>query len=183
VIGLKAKKARQMLRGYRQLKKAGALGRPMEAQIGLVERPLGIPPEKISRHLFGAATAKANEAVRDFLIARLGNFSLNQSLLISLGHYNGAVVHPLSPAWREALRSLGWRVAGVRCALLWQGFLFLCWGYGILQLARSLGLGIASGFGRRANLEGRYVYFHGLTRNELPQNPRKKPRGGQKNWS
>jgi polysaccharide biosynthesis PFTS motif protein len=169
VIGLKAKKARQMLRGYRQLKQACALGRPMEAQIALVERPLGIPPEKISRHLFGAATAKANEAVRDFLIARLGYISLNQSLLISLGQPNGAVVHPLPPAWREVLRSLGWKVAEGRCALLWRGFLFLCWGYGVVQLARYLGLGLASWFCRRKQIESPYVFFSGLTRNELPQ--------------
>lgn len=158
-----------MLRGYRRLKQAGALGRPMEAQIVLVEKALGIPPEKVSRHLFGAATANANEAIRDFLIARLGNFSLNQSLLTSLGQPNGAVVHPLPPAWREVLRSLGWNVAEARCALLWQGFLFLCWGYGILQLARSLGLGIAYRFCRRKKNESPCVYFAGLTRNELPQ--------------
>jgi polysaccharide biosynthesis PFTS motif protein len=169
MIGLKAKKVRQMLRGYRRLKQAGALGRPMEAQIALVEKPLGIAPEKISRHLFGAASAKANEAIRDFLIARLGYISLNQSLLISLGQPNGAVVHPLPPAWREVLRSLGWRVAEARCALLWWGFLFLCWGYGVVQLARYLGLGLASWFCRRKQIESPYVFFSGLTRNELPQ--------------
>ena len=66
----------------------------METQIALVEMPLGIPKSKISKHLFGAVTEKANDAIRDFLIARVGQYSLNKSFLVSLGKEKGQIVHP-----------------------------------------------------------------------------------------
>ena len=141
----------------------------MDTQIALVEMPLGISKSKISRHLFGAATDKANEAIRDFLVIRVGMYSLNKSLLISLGKKNGRMVHPLPEIWRGKIRSLGWRVSEIKSALMWQGFLFLCFGYGGFLLTKKVFLGITTSFSKIPDNPGRSVYFAGLTKNNLPQ--------------
>ena len=141
----------------------------MDTQIALVEMPLGISKSKISRHLFGAATDKANDAIRDFLITRVGQHSLNKSLLASLGKTKGRVVHPLPEIWRGKIRSLGWKVFEIKSALMWQGFLFLCFGYGGFLLTKNLLLGIRTSFRKIPDNPERSVYFAGLTKNNLPQ--------------
>ena len=141
----------------------------METQIDLVEMPLGIPKSKVSKHLFGAATEKANDAIRDFLIARVGQYSLNKSSLVSLEKEKGQIVHPLPKIWREKIRSLGWRVSEIKSALMWQGFLFLCFGYGGFLLTKTSLLGILTSFRKIEDNPQRSVYFAGLTKSNLPQ--------------
>jgi polysaccharide biosynthesis PFTS motif protein len=158
-----------MLRGYIRLKRGSSLGRIMETQIALVEMPLGISKSKISRHLFGAATDKANEAIRDFLITRVGQYSLNKSLLESLGENKGQAIHPLPKIWRGKIRSLGWNVSEIRSALIWQGFLFLCFGHGGFLLTKNLLLGIKTSFRKIPDNPDRSVYFAGLTKKIFPQ--------------
>jgi polysaccharide biosynthesis PFTS motif protein len=158
-----------MMRGYRTLRIDNSLPRIMDTLIALVEMPLGIPNSKVSKHLFGAATEKANEATRDFLIERVGQYSLNKSLLVSLGKKKGKIVHPLPKIWREKIRSLGWRVSEIKSALMWQGFLFLCFGYGGFLLTKNLLLGIITSFRKIADNPERSVYFAGLTKYNLPQ--------------
>jgi polysaccharide biosynthesis PFTS motif protein len=158
-----------MMRGYRLLKARNQLSCIMDTQIALVEMPLGISKSKISRHLFGAATDKANEAIRDFLVIRVGMYSLNKSLLISLGKKKDRIVHPLPEIWRGKIRSLGWRVSEIKSALMWQGFLSLCFGYGGFLLTKNLLLGIITSFRKIPDNPVRSVYFAGLTKNNLPQ--------------
>jgi len=158
-----------MMRGYRLLKARNKLARIMETQIALVEMPLGISQRKISKFLFGAATNKANEAIRDFLIIIVGMYSLNKSLLVSIGKKKGQIVHPLPKIWRERIRSLGWRVSEIKSVLMWQGFLFLCFGYGGFLLTKKLLLGTIPSFRKIPENTERSVYFAGLTKNNLPQ--------------
>ena len=141
----------------------------MDTQIALVEMPLGISKSKISRHLFGAATDKANEAIRDFLVIRVGMYSLNKSLLVSLGKKKDRIVHPLPEIWRGKIRSLGWKVSEIKSALMWQGFLFLCFGYGGFLLIKNLFLNISTSLCEIPKNPGKSVYFAGLTRNNFPQ--------------
>jgi len=158
-----------MMRGYRVLRVNNLLQRIMDAQIALVEMPLGIPESKISRHLFGSTAKKANEAIRDFLITRVGHYSLNKSLLSSLGKKKGHVVHPLPKIWRRKIQSLGWQVSEIKSALVWHGFLFLCFSYGIFLLGKNILKGFYSSFLPGQKVLGKYVCFSGLTKNNLPQ--------------
>ena len=163
------KRIRRMLRGYIRLKRGNSLERIMETQIALVEMPLGISQSKISKFLFGASTEKANEAIRDFLITRVGQYSLNKSLLESLGENKGQAIHPLPKIWREKIQSLGWEVSKIRSAVIWQGFLFLCFSYGGFLLAKSLLRGFWASILPNPISPGKHVYFSGLTKNNLPQ--------------
>ena len=158
-----------MMRGYRLLRANKQLARIMDAQIALVEMQLGIPSSKVSKHLFGAATEKANEAIRDFLVIRVGMYSLNKSLLVSLGKKKDRIVHPLPEIWRGKIRSLGWRVSEIKSALMWQGFLFLYFGYGGFLLTKNLLLGIITSFRKIPDNPERSIYFAGLTKKNLPQ--------------
>ena len=158
-----------MLRGYIRLKRGNSLERIMETQIALVEMPLGISQSKISKFLFGASTEKANEAIRDFLITRVGQYSLNKSLLESLGENKGQAIHPLPKIWREKIQSLGWEVSKIRSAVIWQGFLFLYFGYGGFLLTKNLLLGIITSFRKIPDNPERSIYFAGLTKKNLPQ--------------
>ncbi|NDC23299.1 MAG: polysaccharide biosynthesis PFTS motif protein [Proteobacteria bacterium] len=165
----KFRKIRRMLRGYSHLKKTNQLDKIMEAQIALIREELKIPNSKISKNLFGASSPNANQAIRDFLITRVGHYSLNKNLLASLGKKNGKVVHPLPPQWRNLLRSMGWNVSEMGSAIFWQGYLFLCLGYGVLLGTQKFLLGILSSFApKRAKFEA-LVCFHGLTINEMPR--------------
>ena len=163
------RKLSAMMRGYRMLRTNNSLPRLMETQIALVEMPLGIPKSKVSKHLFGASTEQANEAIRDFLITRVGQYSLNKSLLVSLGKKKSRIIHPLPQIWREKIRSLGWNVSEIKSALMWQGFLFLCYGYGGFLLTKNLLLGIITSFRKIPDNPERSVYFAGLTKKNLPQ--------------
>jgi polysaccharide biosynthesis PFTS motif protein len=163
------RKLSAMMRGYRLLKARNKLARIMETQIALVEMPLGISQRKISKFLFGAATDQANEAIRDFLAIRVGMYSLNKSLLVSIGKKKGQIVHPLPKIWRERIRSLGWRVSEIKSVLMWQGFLFLCFGYGGFLLTKKLLLGTIPSFRKIPENTERSVYFAGLTKNNLQQ--------------
>ena len=158
-----------MMRGYRVLRANNLLPRIMDAQIALVEMPLGIPEGKISSYLFGSAADKANEAIRDFLITRVGQYSLNKSLLISMGQKEGWIVYPLPGIWRKKIRSLGWRISEIKSALMWQGFLFFCFFYGAFLLTKNLLLGVIYSFHKKPNNPEKSVYFEGLTENNLPQ--------------
>lgn len=162
-------KLRLMLRGFSKLKKNGQLGRIMDAQIELVETPLLIPPNHLPKIIFGAAFEKANEVVRDFLISRVALYPLNKKLLVSLGKENGQVVHPLPKKWRHILKSLGWKVSDVKCEILWRGFTLLCLGYGLFLFIKNLSQSLNSVFKAKYAKKGKYVYFAGLTKNELPQ--------------
>jgi len=157
-----------MMRGYRLLRACNKLPRIMDTQIALVEMPLGISNSKVSKYLFGAATEKANEVIRDFLITRVGEHSLNKSLLVSLGKKKGQIVHPLPKIWRGKIRSLGWNVSEIKSAMMWQGFLFLCFGYGVCLFATKILQGFLSYSLSKQEMKGRHVYFNRLTAKELP---------------
>ena len=158
-----------MMRGYRVLRANNLLPRIMDAQIALVEMPLGIPEGKIPSYLFGSAADKANEAIRDFLITRVGQYSLNKSLLISMGQKEGWIVYPLPGIWRKKIRSLGWRISEIKSALMWQGFLFFCFFYGAFLLTKNLLLAVIFSLRKKPNNPEKSVYFEGLTENNFPQ--------------
>lgn len=158
-----------MLRGYAKLQKNGQLDRIMDVQIALVESSFSIQLSQISKNLFGAALDRANEATRDFLISRVALYSLNKSLLQSLGKKNGRVVHPLPRQWRNILISLDWDVDFLKSKIHWIGFLACCMGYGIFLLTKNLFFGLVLLFFPRQKPSGKHIYFADLSKNELPQ--------------
>lgn len=168
------KKIRLMMRGYANLKKTGQLGRIMDAQIALVETPLEIPRDQMSKTIFGAAFEKGNEAVREILFSRVGLYSLNKALLVSKGKKNGQVVHPLPKKYRDNLHLLGWQVSDEKCEFLWRGFTLICLGHGIFLLIKQIILGLYLLLNPNATTHKKYVYFAGLTKMKYPMGKKAK---------
>lgn len=158
-----------MMRGYRILRTNKQLPRIMDTKISLTNHVLDIPLNKTSRFIFGAGILNAELTVRQFLLVRSGGFSLNAALLKSLGNGEKPIAFHLPPIWRKILASHGFTVSQFRSAMVWQGFLVACLGYGVIQILKNSINGFKSLFVKNKKVLGRHVYFIGLTKNELPK--------------
>lgn len=170
VSGLLARKARirlmRVMRGYRRLKAAGALGRVAAVKEALTITP-ACQPEGAMRFL-GLESAQAELAVRQFLLVRRVATGLGEALLESVGNHDAPVRYALPMKWREVLRSHGFPVAERASALLWAGFSALYFANGLLTVLK-LALANAAGLVRaKGRPPGRYAYFDALGTGNLP---------------
>ncbi len=157
-----------MMRGYRILRTNKQLPRIMDTKISLTNQVLDIPRTKTSQIIFGAGILNAELAVRQFLLVRSGGFNLNKALLKSLGNGENPIAYHLPPIWRKIVANHGFTVSHFRSAMVWQGFLVGCLGYGVIQIFKHSLNGFKSLFVKDKKVLGRYVYFVRLTKNELP---------------
>jgi polysaccharide biosynthesis PFTS motif protein len=167
---LMARRARirlmRVMRGYRRLKAAGALGRVAAVKEALTITP-ACQPGEVMRFL-GLESAQAELAVRQFLLVRRVATGLSEALLESVGNHDAPVRYALPMKWREVLRSLGFPVAERASALLWAGFSALYLANGLLTVCK-LALTNAAGLVRaKGRPPGRYVYFDALGTGNLP---------------
>jgi polysaccharide biosynthesis PFTS motif protein len=157
-----------MMRGYRRLRASGQLERIARTREALTVTPIDAVQRSVSPLFFGAATEDAELAVREYILVRFGNLSLNRALLASLGEDDGVVTAPLPSIWRQVLEERGFRVARVRSAIAWSSLQMLYFGVGILAIARHL----VSGLKRTISPptpQGPFVHFDGLSAGTLPQ--------------
>jgi polysaccharide biosynthesis PFTS motif protein len=154
-----------MMRGYYFLKKKNSLGAIMDAKNILVDTPLNIPKNKTTEFFFASASSSRERVTRDFLIRTVGHYSLNKSLLASLGKKNSAVVFPLPRNWRSALKTGGWNISNKKSACLWEIFLIACWLNGMLCLVKAFFLGIFK-FEKTQSPKLK-THFCGLSENEI----------------
>ncbi len=155
-----------VMRGYRRLKAAGALGRVAAVKEALTITPACQPSDAMS--FLGLESAQAELAVRQFLLVRRLTTGLGEALLESIGNHDAPVHYALPMKWREVLRSQGFPVAERASALLWAGFSALYLANGLLTVFK-LALANAAGFVRaKGRPPGRYVFFDALDTGNLP---------------
>lgn len=164
----KRSRLRDVIRGHRALKRGGNLGLIATIQSELTEAPLGIDPRVFSPSIFGAATGSGELVVRQYLMLRIGGFRLNPILLRALGRLGESLAYPMPVQWRAVLEKHGFQPSHWRCELLWRLYTFAAWAYGVVQIGRVL-LGTFTARSDRALPRERYVYFVGLSRDNLPQ--------------
>ncbi len=162
------RRVRQIMRGHRALKRRGQLGAPAQIRDLLANTRLRCGDQRASRLMFGAGIAHGEQIVRQYLLIRVAQLTLNRAVLLAASDPKGDVVHPLPAEWRQALTERGVRVAGYRSALMWQGYVILLWGYGVLTIARTVWQGIERTYRRAAPALGRYAFFENLTSKNLP---------------
>jgi polysaccharide biosynthesis PFTS motif protein len=167
---LMARRARirlmRVMRGYRRLKAAGALGRVAAVKEALTVTPVCQPSDAM--RFLGLESAQAELAVRQFLLVRRVATGLGEALLESVGNHDAPVHYALPIKWREVLRSHGFPVAERASALLWAGFSALYFVNGLLTVFK-LALANAAGLVRaKGGPPGRYVYFDALGAGNLP---------------
>jgi hypothetical protein len=109
---------RNVMRGYRLLKKTGGLRRIAAVKEALTATPV-FSAESNPKGFAGLDRNAYEIAVRQFVLVRLGGVGLGPALLSSVGKRDAPIAYPLPSAWRNVLREHGFNVDEPRSALLW----------------------------------------------------------------
>ncbi|TRZ50995.1 polysaccharide biosynthesis PFTS motif protein [bacterium] len=157
------------MRGYRVLKDSNALGRIADVKWALTNRRFDIREGHFSKYIFGAGVNQAEIVCRQYLLLRVAGLELNRALLHALGKAGAPVVFYLPPAWRKTVQEVGFKIAPLRSALLWNAFVVRMLAYGVLRIGRIILDGIKAALKKSHQQSGSYVYFADLAPGNLPQ--------------
>lgn len=157
------------MRGYRFLKESNRLSLISEVKEALTNTHLSDVNAHASTVIFGAALNNAELVIRQYLLLHIAGLNLNKSLLYALGKPGSAVIHPLPPEWRKIIKRHGFKVANIRSALAWNGFVMMMLAFGISSIAKQVLKNIKVVLHSSFRPLGRYVYFESLTAGNLPQ--------------
>ncbi len=161
-------RSRQMMRGYRNLKKAGRLDYIAAIKRELTTLNLSINKKSYSRFLFGAGTGSAELIVRQYLLLRIGGTNLNRALLLAAGKADTSVVFSMPPEWTDTIERHGFKVNRLKSALIWRLYILMMFLNGVLKTMKIV-LTILN-FSEKYQIRIKpYVYFSELTTNNLPK--------------
>ena len=160
---------RRVMRGYRNLKVSNQLGRITAVKEALTNTKLNQCERRASKLIFGAGLKDAELIIRQYLLIRVGGLNLNKALLYALGKPGSDVVHPLPPEWRKVVEQHGFKVAKIRSALAWSGFVTLLLAYGMGLIAGRLVGSVKEIIRPSFPTLGRFAYFDSLTAGNIPQ--------------
>lgn len=135
----------------------------------LTTHSLDIKERRCSKYIFGEGINLAEIVCRQYILTRVAGLNLNRALLHALGKPGSPVVYYLPPEWRKVIQIQGIKVAPLRTALLWNVFVGMMLGYGVLKIAKIILNGIKATGNQTTQELGRYVYFNTLTSGNLPQ--------------
>ena len=158
---------RKMIRGYSILRNSDDLDRIPLLKISLTECIFDVADEFPSNMFFGAATNRRESVLREFLLALIGGRNLNRALLTALGKNNAPVIFALPREWRDILEEHNFKVARVRCAILWYLLTCAVFFFGVLQIAKTTCGGLLTQKTLDKFQKG-YVAFNGLIQTNLP---------------
>lgn len=164
----KRSRLRQMMRGYRVLKKSGRLNRVALLKEELTEATLPLKPTDFSCHILGVGAQYGEVIVRQYLLIRVGGHSFNSALLRSLGKENGKVVFPLPNEWQKIIRQHGFEVDILKSKILWQLYILGALLYGSLKALNIILAGLLS-ISLKSVEPKKYVYFSMLSLVNLPR--------------
>lgn len=157
------------MRGYRSLKASNQLGRITAVKEALTNTRLNQCKGRVSQRIFGAGLKDAELIIRQYLLVRAGGPNFNKALLYALGKPGSEVVHPLPPEWRSVVEQHGFKIAKIRSALAWNGFIVLLLAYGMVVIARRLAGSAKEIIRPSFRALGRFAYFGTLAAGNLPQ--------------
>jgi len=158
-----------MMRGYRTIKQRGDLGRVTDLRDAITASRWDHCSRRASGLIFGASVGSAEAVIRQYLLIRVAGTSLNRALLRSWGSPGSKMRHPWPAEWRQVAAGRGVNARGVGPALLWQGYILLFWGYGVVSIGRKALDGLKAMQRRSIQHYGRYAYFDKLAAGNLPR--------------
>ena len=164
-----SRRLRAITRGYRLLKQSNNLGLVRRIRGDLVDTRLDDAVRSESRFMLGVASDHTELAVRQYILAWLGEWRLDRALMLSLGSGNSPIIYPLPRAWRKVLREHGLVVAQKRCSFLWAGCVVAFWAHGVLQVGRHLVAGLWRMMRRESRMVTPYAYPLWLDMGHMPQ--------------
>lgn len=163
------RRLRRIMRGYRFLKDSNALSLIADVKRSFTTNTLDLDGRTFSKFVFGNAAAYGEIACRQYLLARVADLNFNRALLYAFGKPGESFSYYLPPGWRKIIRNHGIKIASFRSSLLWQAFVGMMIGHGILRIARIIFDGIYAIFSKKGQELGNYIYFDSLADGNLPQ--------------
>jgi polysaccharide biosynthesis PFTS motif protein len=159
---------RQMMRGYRILKKAGRLDCIATIKKDLTTHKLSINKKFYSRQFFGAGIESAELIVRQYLLLRIGGTNLNRALLLAAGKANTSVAFSMPSEWADTIEQYGFKVNRLISALMWRLYVLMMFLNGVLKITKIIFSSL--NFSEKYQIRIKpYIYFSELTANNLPK--------------
>jgi polysaccharide biosynthesis PFTS motif protein len=159
----------QMMRGYRKLRDTGRIGLVTELKEDFANTQLKIGPNGALKLIYGAGCSCAELAVKQYLLTLIAGLKFNKAVLRSFGASGTKLSYPLPLEWRIVAEKHGIKVSKLCTCIIWNGFVVMVWGYGVLSVLRITADSIRKVVIGAAALPDRYVYFDGLASGQLPQ--------------
>jgi len=159
----------RIMRGYRFLKETNQLDLISSVKNEITNVRFHGIDHNVSKFFFGAGISQAELITRQYLLMRFCSIGFNNALLHSLGSKDCPVVYPMPKLWQQVVAKNGFRVAKIRCSLMWVLYAGLFWCYGVLSILKYLCASLSKIIRPQAFTLGRYAYFVGLTAGNLPQ--------------
>ena len=159
---------RQMMRGYRNLKKAGRLDCIASIKRELTTQNLGIKKKFYSRQLFGAGIDCAELIVRQYLLFRIGGINLNRALLLAAGKDDAGVAFSMPSEWIDIIEQHGFKVNRSKSAFMWRLYLLIMFFNGVLKITQIIFSSL--NFPEKYQIITKpYVYFSELINSNIPK--------------
>jgi len=170
-----------MMRGYRNLKKAGRLDCIAAVKQELTVQKIGIDGKLFSPLIFGAGLASAELVVRQYLLVRIGGINLNRALLLAAGKPDTRVVFSMPSEWGDVIERHGFEVDRFRSTVLWAMYVTALLLYGCMKIGNTALKSLASVASPCRKLKP-YVYFADLVPSNLPQEAQGQPSHNIVSW-
>ncbi len=168
LIRLRARsRLKQVMRGYRLLKKQGQLSIINELKDKLVAEKFKGVDSTSSTWMFGASNSNSELLIRQYLYGRVLNLRFNQAILYAIGA-DKPICHPLPLAWQIQLEENGFRVNRIICRLQWLSLLLVYFGFGIYRAIDVIRLSVFNEKTHEINGSSAFAYFNGLQLLNIP---------------
>jgi polysaccharide biosynthesis PFTS motif protein len=158
------------MRGYKHLKHTNALELISDIKNELSNTPIASINSRYSKVIFGAGIEHAELIMRQYLISRVANYNLNQSLLSVLGDKkNSSLVYPLPIEWLWVIENKGIKVNKLRSAVLWKIYLLYRMAVSIYIMLIFFIRSCRETFRNNPNRGVFFSFFDDLSKYNLPQ--------------
>ncbi|MFL0162060.1 polysaccharide biosynthesis PFTS motif protein [Aquirufa salirivi] len=169
IVRYKRKAIRDRMRGYRILKDSGRLDLLVRIKEEFTNSNLSDISSGALHLFFGAGLPNAEIIVKQFMLQRFVELDFNSKLLQSIGKGKYELFLPLPYEWRLIVEKYGFKTDTFLNKLIWLSHVFLVYVKGAFIGIHTLVISLFTNEDSR-NITGGYnsVYFHALTKNNLP---------------
>ncbi len=164
---IRRSRLRQMMRGYRNLKKTSRLDCIATIKKELTTQKLSINKKFYSRQIFGAGIETAELIVRQYLLLRIGGINLNRALLLAAGKTNTSVAFSMPSEWADTIEQHGFKVNRLISTLMWYLYLLTMFLNGVFKISQIVLTSLNFSEKRQIKIKP-YVYFSDLIGSNLP---------------
>jgi polysaccharide biosynthesis PFTS motif protein len=157
-----------ILRGHRELKNTVLQGKIYQV-MHAVSSAQFLPNKNYAKKIFGTAVNQAELIIRQYLISRtIVGTNFSKSLLYTCKKPRAWVTHPLPPEWRKVVSQQGFKIPVLWGSLIWNSYVLIIFACGVLSICKIIFASIKAMYTHSEPRLENFVYFVGLTKNNLP---------------